>query len=509
MKPPYQIGCHLATEEQTAIIDAALRGESFKVSAFAGASKTTTLRGVAEQLTFKRILYLAFNKAIADEARRLFPGWVTCRTAHSLAYSYVIQPSPALRQKLSRGGSFLPYQDIEAYCAQSSEWRPFGRSRFQVNIALSETLNQYFNSADAQVGEQHIPEAVLLWSKARPAHEETAFRTQLIAYVSQLVALMFDEQHPCALTHDAYLKLFQLRQPVLPYDVILLDEAQDTNPVLQAILAYQRCQRILVGDRHQEIYAWRNAVNSLSHVALNEYPLTHSFRFGTHIAQLANRLLAHLNESRRVVGRGQDEPVNQGFSQRLPYAVMCRTNAKVFEVADYCLARGLSYTINGGLEQVSRLIRSAYGLYTNNRKIVPCAELSLFRSWQEFSEVAEELNKPEWKTLIKFVETHRDQTLHKIEQLGQYAQAPTAQTQVFISTVHKAKGLGFDQVVLASDFEWPELKSPQAREYLNLLYVAITRAKRVLLLPKSLRPALIPAQAQASCEAQANKLTAG
>lgn len=487
MKPPYQIGCHQATPEQAVIIEAALRGESFKVSAFAGASKTTTLRGVAEQLTFKRILYLAFNKAIAEEARQLFPGWVTCRTAHSLAYSYVVQSSQAYREKLSRGGSFLPYQDIEAHSGKSSDWRPFGRSRFQVNIALSETLNQYFNSVDALVGEHHIPEAVLLWSKARPADEGAMFRAQLIAYVTQLVQQMFDEQHPCALTHDAYLKIFQLRHPKLPYDVILLDEAQDTNPVLQAILSRQTSQRILVGDRHQEIYAWRNAVNTLAEVNLTEYSLTHSFRFGDHVAGLANRLLTHLNEPRKVVGRGKDEPINKGFSQRHPYAVMCRTNAKVFEVADYCLAQGLSYTINGGLEQVTRLIASAYGLYTQDRKAPHSPELSLFRSWQEFNEVAEELNKSEWKTLIKFVETHRDKTLSKIQQLGQHAQTSVQSAHVFISTVHKAKGLGFDQVVLASDFEWPDLKSPQAREYLNVLYVAITRAQRVLVLPKSLR----------------------
>lgn len=486
MKASYQIGQYAATPEQSAIIDAALRGESFKVPAFAGASKTTTLKGVAEHLTFKRILYLAFNKAIADEARQLFPNWVECRTAHSLAYRHLVQPSAMYRDKLQRGGAFLPYQDLETYSTKPQDWRPFGRSRFQVNIAISETLNQFLNSADMQVMEIHIPEAVMHWGKSVAPHVMTQFINQLLEFTNLLARAMLDENSPCAMTHDAYLKAFQLKQPRLSYDIILLDEAQDTNPVLQAIVRHQPCQLIVVGDRHQEIYAWRNAVNSMEQLSLKEYPLTHSFRFGDNVAVLANQLLRHLKETRLLVGVGHDELVNKGFSQAVPYAVMCRTNAKVFEVGEYCLKQGLSYHINGGLEQITRLIASAYGLYQGDRKAPRSPELSLFNSWQEFNEIAEELNKSEWKTIIKFVETHKDQTLKKIQQLGQSA-SQLNQAHVFISTVHKAKGLGFDQVVLASDFEWPELKSPNFRESLNVIYVAITRAKRVLVLPKSLR----------------------
>jgi superfamily I DNA/RNA helicase len=489
MPSSYFIGSFQATDEQAAIIEAALRGESFKVSAFAGASKTTTLKGIADHLTFKRILYLAFNKAIADEARQLFPNWVECRTAHSLAYRYIVQSSENYRAKLQKGGAFLPYQDIERYSQKPQNWHPFGRSRFQINVAITETLMAYLNSADLQVAEWHIPEPVIAWTKSADARQTQQFFSQLISYVQTLADEMMDETSDCAMNHDAYLKVFQLRRPRLNFDVILLDEAQDTNPVLQAILAQQTAQKILVGDRHQEIYAWRNAVNTLDKVELKEYPLTHSFRFGQHIAASANRLLQKLSESKELIGLASDVAVNQDFNPHKPYAVMCRTNAKVFEVAEFCLNRSLSYCINGGLEQVSRLIASAYALYQDDKKSMKSPELSLFNSWQEFSDIAEELNKSEWKTIIKFVETHKENTLQKIQQLAKQVGHPH-QSHVFISTVHKAKGLGFDQVVLASDFEWPEDKSTGYRESLNVIYVAITRAKRVLLIPKNLRPYL-------------------
>ena len=483
----YQIGSFKATPEQGFIIEAAIKGESFKVPAFAGASKTTTLKGIAEHLTFKRILYLAFNKAIADEARRLFPHWVECRTAHSLAYRFMMQSEPTYQAKLKRAGAFLPYQDLEKFSHKPAHWRPFRRSRFQVNIAISETLAQYLNSADLKVQVTHIPEAVMHWTQNAGPSETDGFIQQLTEICQQLADNMLDPGCECGMTHDAYLKAFQLRQPKLGYDVILLDEAQDTNPVLQSILHHQACQKILVGDRHQEICGWRNAVNTMDKVLLKEYALTHSFRFGEHVARLANQLLKKVNETRSIVGLGKDHPINQGFDPYRPYAVMCRTNAKVFEVADFCLARKIPYSINGGLEQITRLIESAYGLYQGDRQAPKSAELSLFNSWQEFSDVAEELNKSEWKTIVKFVETHKSQTLTKIKQLGQHAHYHPAQAHVFISTVHKAKGLGFEQVVLASDFEWPDDKHPSYRENLNVIYVAITRAQQVLVLPKNLR----------------------
>ena len=66
----------------------AMDHKSFKVVAYAGAGKTTTLKLIGERLR-GRGLYLAFNKAIANDARAKFPGHVDCRTFHSLAYRHV------------------------------------------------------------------------------------------------------------------------------------------------------------------------------------------------------------------------------------------------------------------------------------------------------------------------------------------------------------------------------------------------------------------------------------
>ena len=76
------------TDEQTRAVDLFRTSRSLKVHAFAGAGKTSTLTAMA-RTTRRRGLYLAFNKAIADEARGKFPDTVDCRTTHSIAFRAV------------------------------------------------------------------------------------------------------------------------------------------------------------------------------------------------------------------------------------------------------------------------------------------------------------------------------------------------------------------------------------------------------------------------------------
>jgi hypothetical protein len=67
------------TVEQLAIIDASRTGDMVAISAGAGTGKTSTLRLIAEANPDKSMLYLAFNKAIQQEADGSFPPNVTAK----------------------------------------------------------------------------------------------------------------------------------------------------------------------------------------------------------------------------------------------------------------------------------------------------------------------------------------------------------------------------------------------------------------------------------------------
>jgi hypothetical protein len=85
--------------------------------------------------------------------------------------------------------------------------------------------------------------------------------------------------------HDHYLKMWALTGPRLPGDFILLDEAQDTNPVVEEVFLAQQAQRVCVGDPAQQIYAWRSARDVMTGFPGAQLHLTHSFRFGPRIAE--------------------------------------------------------------------------------------------------------------------------------------------------------------------------------------------------------------------------------
>lgn len=86
------------TEEQFAIERAFGENRFVTIQAKSGSGKTSTLYMLANG-TDKSILYLAFNKSMAEEARRKMPNNVECRTLHSICYQKLPQN---LRHKLSR-----------------------------------------------------------------------------------------------------------------------------------------------------------------------------------------------------------------------------------------------------------------------------------------------------------------------------------------------------------------------------------------------------------------------
>ena len=91
--------------------------------------------------------------------------------------------------------------------------------------------------------------------------------------------------------------MYQLANPDLSstYDYILFDECQDANPVLLDILLKQKCQKIYVGDEHQQIYSWRGSINSFDKLGCEVCYLSRSFRFGNEISSVTSRQEALYN----------------------------------------------------------------------------------------------------------------------------------------------------------------------------------------------------------------------
>lgn len=147
------------TDEQLASLDMAMTGQSFKIVAYAGAGKTTTLRLISENLR-GRGLYLAFNKAIATEAQGKFPPNVRCQTFHSLAYRHVNRDITAKinlpRLTPSRLAAELDLTAISTERIIDGIKKPVTLTPAKLANIISESITTFCKTSSAYPAPRHI-----------------------------------------------------------------------------------------------------------------------------------------------------------------------------------------------------------------------------------------------------------------------------------------------------------------------------------------------------------------
>src|SRR6185312_3463712 len=144
--------------------------------------------------------------------------------------------------------------------------------------------------------------------------------------------------------------------PKIPADFLLLDEAQDTNPVVEQVFTAQRghAQLVMVGDSAQAIYGWRGARDVMTGFDGRQLALSHSFRFGPAIAGEANRWLTIADAPIRLTG-------SPHVSSRLqplpgtPDAILCRTNGGAIAEILTLLADGRRVALAGRAAELQSL----------------------------------------------------------------------------------------------------------------------------------------------------------
>ncbi|NXO26063.1 FBH1 helicase, partial [Cisticola juncidis] len=277
------------THEQQRILNHKIEpGQTVKIMALAGTGKTSTLVKYAEKFPELKFLYLAFNKAVAEKGKRVFPRNVTCKTFHSLAYGSIG------RHYKDKGK--LNFSKLSVYSISFLLRNREGQSLFVRGKTVTQTLENFFSSWDEEICEEHTP----LWFKNTHGQMQLVSREEKKINVEEakeiwrkMKKLDGDPEKKFQMTCDGYLKLWQLSKPQLSgYDAIFVDEAQDCTPAIVDIVQSQRCGKILVGDPHQQIYTFRGAVNTLHTVPHTHlYYLTQSFRFGPEIAYVGSAIL--------------------------------------------------------------------------------------------------------------------------------------------------------------------------------------------------------------------------
>jgi hypothetical protein len=466
------------TAEQDDALGLFAAGRSLALEAGAGTGKTTTLKLMAAS-TDARGVYLAFNRAIVEEAKRVMPRNVTPQTVHSLAFRSAGKPlAHRLGAPRMRSHELATRLGVDPITIHYGSQRKVLQPGFLAGHVMRAVKAFCFSAAPAPEAKHvayidgiDLPRAD--GSRTYDNNREVA-NALLPALVKAWADLTrFDGQLP--FSHDVYLKVWQLSNPTIPGSFLQIDEAQDVAPVMLAAVAHQAAagtQLVWVGDSQQQIYEWRGAVNAMAQVPADDRRyLTQSFRFGPAIADVANCLLATLRADLRLTG-------NPAVASRLaplpaPVAILCRTNARAVEEMLAALAAGRRPHLLGGGAEVLAFARAASALKRGQPTSYP--DLACFATWGEVQDyVAQDPQGGDLKMLVDLMDRYDVDTI-----TSALERQPSEQTaDLTISTAHKAKGREWATVRLAGDF--PEEPDPGQPGDLRLAYVAATRAARTL-----------------------------
>ena len=468
------------TREQLDAAEQFVKGGSLKINAYAGTGKTSTLSLLA-QSSNRQGQYIAFNKSIVSDARGKFPDTVNCATTHSLAY----------RPMASRFSSDKLIGKINANqladVLKLKKWRIDEKhvlSERSLAYLLLETTRNFAQSADPEPATHHIPRLGLL--ATADEHALRAVTDVALQGAKHIWARMCNPDDPIPLGFDGFLKLWALSDPVISADYILLDEAQDTNPVVLDVLRKQQAQIVYVGDKYQQIYEWRGAINAMENIVTDESVyLTTSFRFGSEIAAAASHVLALLGEKRPLKG---NPTLNSRVGSTNANAVLSRTNASTISVVIEALHDNRRPHLVGGTDELMHMLRGVSDLKAGNPSSVP--DFFGFENWQEVIEFAKSGEGAHLVTFVNLVESRGE------KQLMWALNRTVAEdnSDLIISTAHKAKGREWPTVRLTDDFlksrprKSAEGESEPALDpaELRLFYVALTRGKEAVDLPESL-----------------------
>ncbi|MBX2925579.1 MAG: ATP-dependent helicase [Chitinophagaceae bacterium] len=471
------------------------------INAVAGSGKTTTLIEYAKSRPANsKILYLAFNKTVKTEALQKFAlagiAHVKVETAHSLAFDHVVK--------------FSNYRVVQGY--KSYEWCDMlnistgdRHTDFIIASHVGRFISYFCNSRVSKVQELNYAETVTDPSAQTFVNN---FYTAIERYTREALAKM--DKSEIDVTHDFYLKKFQLDNPALPYDYILFDEGQDASAAMLDVFLKQKGVKIIVGDMHQQIYGWRYAINSLQQVDFPVYHLTNSFRFDEEVALVANRVLhwkKHLRQPPAVKITGAGMPADAIKTK----ATLGRSNVSLLVNAIAQWQHGLIKTLHfeGNINSYTFADEGAslydvLNLNNGNTGKIKDKLIAGMKTMKELEDYIEKTEDNSIRMIVDVVKEFGNRLPALIQELKTNHTTAKEDADMIFSTVHRCKGMEYDEVTLLNDFineeklkkyisqqggdNITEQAKSRLAEEINILYVALTRAKSRLKIPPEINP---------------------
>lgn len=472
--------------------------ESAVISARSGSGKTSTIVECSKRVSpTKDILFLAFNKSIAQELQKRMSDYpnVQCKTLHSHGYC-AIQAYKKTRLNLDNkkwynylvdnlsvlsNAVFPDKLEFSSFISRCLTLFDFCRINLIEAKGTAKTMKEIDDIAYHHGIFEEYDEYSVVYSLLEIAYN---LEDNIIDFTDMIVL-------PCM--HSG------IKKCIKKYDLVFVDECQDLSQAQRTLLSHslKRGGRfIAVGDENQAITGYAGAdcesFAKMRELAKGkEFPLSVCYRCGKKIISLAKEIVPEI-EAYEGNGEGEIKAIQDLSIVKPGDVILSRKSAPTISLCLRFIANGIPAKVKGRdmLEGLKKLIEKSKakdfeGLYkyldkeykkvikkiTNrgNKEPENSIQAITFRDKIEcIKSIAESCN----------LFSDMDDKLNNL--FSDYADG----RYVMLSTIHKAKGLEWDRVfiILPQDIplKWKGQQDWEFQQEMNLKYVAITRAKKEL-----------------------------
>lgn len=480
------------------------------VNAVAGSGKTSTLKAVARYLLkgLKRfeVAFFAFNKPIADEIAEKMAdlqtemGGVSCMTLHSHGFSclrYTFKKVQLNKRKYSDFFSYWynsektpEYKHLEIY--EEEVLKLFDLLRYNLCEPKIDVLQKVSDNYNVNLVNPETQRVDLNW-----------LALSKLIDAAMTWGLKFEENEMCDFTDMIWGPVVRKLHP-LKFKNVLVDESQDLNRCQRAFvgMCVQWGGRMLfVGDEKQAIYGFAGAsTDSMSQIQryfkAREFPLSICYRCPKSHVQMAKEIVNQIEHNDSNIDGiietvGQDSAISQIKPGDL---VICRTNAPLVPLAFALIGKGIGARIRG--KDIGSALAGVVENIGKPRKF----EWENFEFWtdQYFQKKIDRILKKnggkekdpaidskrdEWEAILKIKELTNPESLGQFQQQILDLFEDKNNNIVWLSSVHRAKGLEADNVFVLGLERMPRKyvrKAWELEQEWNLKYIALTRAKKAM-----------------------------
>jgi DNA helicase II / ATP-dependent DNA helicase PcrA len=466
------------------------------IKAVAGSGKTTT---IVEALNHVRpglkTLFVAFNKAIAEELKKQAPPTVEVSTLHSYGLKTITRSLGRLRinnyrlrdivKEWRRDGKLESIKELAKLVRADKETGEL-EGEWELLRDLERTVSLakgFLSSEEGQIG------MIIDDFEIRSPLAEETLLDPFARDVLELLLRCADVSDGCIDFDDMIWLPIVLELRQLQFDRVFVDETQDLNPAqIELVMrSVKKNGRVFaVGDPRQAIYRFRGAdsaamSNVIERLSAKTLPLSVCYRCCKAVIRKAQEIVPEIEYAPGATeGVVMEATVSEMKRDVKPGDfILSRTNAPLISLCMSFLREGRRATIQGrdiGASLAAFVKKSAAKDVSALRDYVElwrdteCKRLSAKRrDTQSVEDRAECI-----LALSEGAETVRD-VLSSIERMFDDKKG---EGFIVLSSTHKAKGLERDTVwALTGTYR----RKPEVEED-NLWYVCVTRAQRKLVL---------------------------